>query len=577
METIESEYDVIIVGSGAGSVPCALKTMAEGKTAVIFEKLPVFGGTTSFSGGVLWVPNNPLMKEAGVEDSFDQAKLYLSSVVDYVGPSVTAERTRTFLNAGPAMVDFLRAKGMRFRRPYHDWPDYYDDAPGGSPQGRSLLADPFDIRQLGDWRHKLSIYQPLANMPLSAEEFTTLFTMRKTLAGKLKALKFAALMARDKLLGRQTIANGAAIQGRLLQIALRETIPVFLDTPTEGLWLEDGKVVGVKVRHAGQIVSVRARRGVVINAGGYGHAIAFREEHGRGRETAIRSRANPGDTGDILKEMMSLGAATENLDAAWWVITSQNVDGSWPEGAVLPNGDIVSFMHHLDLSLPHSIMVDQDGQRFCDEAGAYMEIGERMIKREQATGRGIPAWMVFDKRHRDWYPWGAMPPGKTPQSWLDSGYMKKAETLDDLAAQCGIDPQGLKAQVERFNGYCREGRDPEFNRGGRVFDRAHGDPTVKPNPSLGGIEQGPFYAVAMYPADVGTAGGVVTDAYARVMREDASVIEGLYAIGNAAASPFGRCYPGAGATIGPSMVFGFVAAMHAVGAGQLNEIVGGPV
>ena len=574
MNQIEHEYDVVIIGSGGGSVPCALKVQAEGKTVAIFEKLPVFGGTTSFSGGVLWIPNNPLMKEAGVEDSFTRAELYLQSVVDYTGPSVNADRTRSFLNAGPAMVAFLRSKGMKFRRPFHDWPDYYDDVPGGSPEGRSLLAEPLDLRQLGEWRDRLSIYAPLAHMPLSAEEFTTLFTMRKTFAGKVKALKYAALMARDKLLGRQTVTNGAAVQGRLLMIALHEKVPLFLDTPSEGLWLEGGRVIGVRVRHDGKTVSVRARRGVVINAGGYGHAIEFRENHGRGRETAIRSRANPGDMGEPLQDMMAMGAATENLDAAWWVVTSQNTDGSWPEGTTMPDGQLISFMHHLDLSLPHSIMVDQDGQRFCDEAGAYMEIGERMIARQQATGRAIPAWMIFDKRHRDWYPWGSMPPGKTPLSWIDSGYMKKADTLSDLAGLCGVDAAGLNAEVMRFNQYCRDGHDQDFNRGGRAFDRAHGDPTVKPNPNLGAIEQGPFYAVPMYPADVGTAGGVVTNAFAQVLRSDGQVIEGLYAIGNSAASPFGRCYPGAGATIGPSMVFGFVAAMHATGDNQLSEITG---
>lgn len=575
MKPIEAEYDVIIIGSGGGSVPCALKTQSEGKTAAIFEKLPVFGGTTSFSGGVLWSPNNPLMKEAGVEDSFEQAERYLNSAVDYIGPSVSADRTRSFLHAGPVMVNFLRERGMRFRRPYHDWPDYYDDLPGGSPQGRSLLADPLDLRQLGEWRGRLSIYAPLEHMPLSAEQFTTLFTMRKSFAGKMMALRYALLMARDKMLGRQTVANGAALQGRLLQIALREKIPIFLETPIKQLWLEEGKVVGIKIRRGEETVSVRARCGVVVNAGGYGHAISFREQHGHGHDAAVGSRANPGDTGDLLREMMALGAATENLDAAWWVVTSHNTDGSWPEGAVFPDGQVFSFMHHLDLSLPYSIMVDQNGLRFCDEAGAYMEIGERMIKLQQETGRGIPAWMIFDKRHRDWYPWGAMPPGKTPQSWLDSGYMKKAETLDELARLCGIDSKGLAGEITRFNGFCRAGHDADFNRGGRHFDRAHGDPTVKPNPSLGAIEQAPFYAVAMYPADVGTAGGVVTDPFARVRRDDGSVIEGLYAIGNSAASPFGRCYPGAGATIGPSMVFGFVAAMHAIRSRDLNAVIGG--
>jgi 3-oxosteroid 1-dehydrogenase len=193
-----------------------------------------------------------------------------------------------------------------------------------------------------------------------------------------------------------------------------------------------------------------------------------------------------------------------------------------------------------------------------------MEIGERMFDRQKNGGKGVPAWVIFDTRHRIWYPWGAQPPGKTPQSWIASGYMKRAATIEDLARQCGIDPQGLSAEVERFNGFCRAGKDADFGRGGRAFDRSHGDPSVKPNPSLGPIEQSPFFAVAMYPADVGTAGGVVTDEYARVRRADGSVIPGLYAVGNCAASVFGRSYPGAGASIGAAFTFGFIAAQHSV-------------
>ena len=192
-------------------------------------------------------------------------------------------------------------------------------------------------------------------------------------------------------------------------------------------------------------------------------------------------------------------------------------------------------------------MVDQDGRRFADESGAYMEIGQRMYARHEETGKCVPAWVILDSRHRDNYPWGTAQPGKTPKSWLESGYMKKADSLEDLARQCGIDWQGLQAEVDRFNGYCRTGVDPEFNRGGRAFDRAHGDPTVTPNPNLGAIERGPFYAVAMYPGDVGTAGGLVTDEHARVLRADGSVIEGLYATGQfdgvrrRSLLPGGRC------------------------------------
>jgi 3-oxosteroid 1-dehydrogenase len=202
-----------------------------------------------------------------------------------------------------------------------------------------------------------------------------------------------------------------------------------------------------------------------------------------------------------------------------------------------------------------------------------MDIGERMYERQRQTGRAIPGWTIMDRRQREYYPWGVTPPGKTPQQWLDSGYMKKADTLEKLAFACGIDPAGLAAEVVRYNGFCETGVDLDFGSGSRVFDRAHGDPTVRPNPNLGAIKEGPFYAVAMYPGDVGTAGGVVTDEYARVRRSDGSLIPGLYAVGNSTASPFGRCYPGAGASIAPAFAFGFIAAHHSAGSDELKRLL----
>lgn len=156
-------------------------------------------------------------------------------------------------------------------------------------------------------------------------------------------------------------------------------------------------------------------------------------------------------------------------------------------------------------------------------------------------------------------------PGQIPQQWLDSGYMIKADSLDELARKCSIDRQGLAATVTRFNGFCQSGVDEDFGRGSRAFDRCHGDPTVKPNPNLGSIEEGPFYAVRMYPGDVGTAGGLVTDEYARVLKEDGSTLEGLYATGNSTAGVTGRCYPGAGTSIAASFVFAYIAAQHSAG------------
>jgi 3-oxosteroid 1-dehydrogenase len=223
-------------------------------------------------------------------------------------------------------------------------------------------------------------------------------------------------------------------------------------------------------------------------------------------------------------------------------------------------------MHHLDLSLPHSIMVDQLGERFCDEAGAYMEIGQRMYQRQQQTGRAVPSWVIMDSRQRARYPWGTAAPGQVPKEWLASGYMIQAQSIEELCRKTGMDQAGLQRTLARFNGFCQSGVDSDFGRGSRAFDRCHGDPTVKPNPNLGAIEKPPFYAVRMYPGDVGTAGGLVTDEHARVLRGDGSVIPGLYATGNCTASVVGRCYPGAGASIGAAFTFGYIAAHHAAGA-----------
>jgi 3-oxosteroid 1-dehydrogenase len=420
---------------------------------------------------------------------------------------------------------------------------------------------------------RLAVYDPVVHMPIGSDEFSKLALMRRTWAGKRKAVKLGLAMLRNKVFGRRFVANGAALQGRMLQLTLRAGIPIFTQAAVTDLIQEGGRVVAVRVRHGDQVVTVRAHRGVIVNSGGFARNAQMRDKYQRAPITAEWTSASPGDTGEMLDNMIRLGAATDCMDTAWWVVTSKNVNGDWPKGAVMPDGRIFPFVHHLDLSFPFSMLVDQTGQRFCDEAGSYMEIGERMYGRQLQTGRAIPSWVIFDRRNRERYIWGSAAPGVTPQEWLDSGYMKKADTLEALASLCGIDPVGLAATAARFNEFCRTGVDTDFNRGGRAFDRSHGDPTVTPNPNLGPIEQAPFYAVAIYPGDVGTGGGVVTDEYARVLRADGTALPGLYAVGNSAASVFGRTYPGAGASIGASFTSGWIAAQHAGGAADLEHIL----
>ncbi|MFK7894604.1 MAG: FAD-dependent oxidoreductase [Myxococcota bacterium] len=563
-DRLAPDYDLVIIGSGAGSITAALAAKALGRSPVILEKQSKVGGSTAISGGVLWTPNNPLMNEEGVFDSDERARTYFDAAVPHQAPSTSPLRRETFLKTGPIVIDFLRERGMAFFRP-EGWSDYYDELPGGEPRSRCLMAPLFDARALGPWAKKLARSPVGGGLPVHSHELTDLFLVRRTWAGKKMAAVLAARMLKAKLMGEDLVSNGAALQGRLLEIALRAGIPLFTETAVRDLIIEGDRVVGVRLEGDEERI-VRARDAVLINAGGFSRNGALRKRFGRAPTGDHWTATNPGDTGEMLEACMRLDAATDNLDAFWWVITSQHTDGSWPEGTTMPDGSLAPWMHHLDLSLPHSILVDQAGERFCNESASYMEVGERMYDRHLETGGAIPSWTIFDSTHRERYPWGSALPGTTPQAWLDSGYMKKADSLEELARQCGIDASGLAKTAERWNGFCAAGVDAQFGRGNRQFDRCHGDPTVKPNPSLGALAKPPFYATAMVPSDVGTAGGLVTDEYARVLREDRSPIEGLYATGNSTASVMGRSYPGAGASIAAAFVFAFVAAHHAAGA-----------
>jgi 3-oxosteroid 1-dehydrogenase len=310
---------------------------------------------------------------------------------------------------------------------------------------------------------------------------------------------------------------------------------------------EGGRVTGVIAEHKGKRLRIGARDGVLINAGGFSHNAEMRKKYGPQPSSTAWTNANPGDTGEMIQIAERHGAALDMMDQAWWV-----------PGTVPPEGGPAN-MHNTDISKPHCIIVNRHGKRILNESGSYMENGQRLYQHD------VPAYVILDSRHRKRYAWGYFEPGKTPQSWIDSGMMKSANTLEELAQKAGIDPDGLKAEVSKFNRYCETGKDLDFNRGGRGYDNWFGDPTVKPNPNLGKIEKPPFHVMEIVPGDVGTAGGIVTDEYARVLKADGSIIPGLYATGNSTASVMGRCYPAAGASIGASFIFAWIAAHHAAG------------
>lgn len=554
---LQSEYDLVIVGSGGASMCAALYAKKHGLNPVILEKLDKIGGSTGFSGGVWWVPNSHVMKRHGIHDSSELAHRYFESVVDFKGKGTSPERTAAFIDQAPEMIQFLEDEGMRYYYP-DGWADYYDDRPGGNSHGRSLMAESFDSNKLGPWKAKLSLYPPFQVLPVPSFIGIRLMMFRTSWAARRILVQALARVVWDKLCGRTIVASGAAIQARMLEMTVLRDIPVFTGFAADHLVEEDGRVVGVEGMFEGKRTTVTGRLGVLLNTGGFARNDAMRQKYQRKPISARWSNANPGDTGEMLEEAMRLGAETENLDTAVWVPTSLNPDHSIPAGAIGKNGEEYPFMHNGDIGAPHIIMVDKGGQRYINEANSYMEIGEMMYEHN-----AIPTFAIFDDRHMKWYPWGSAMPGQKPvKQWLESGFLVKADTIDELARKAGIDPAGLAAQVERFNGFARTGVDEEFHKGERQYDRLRGDPNVKPNPCLGEISKAPFYAIRMFPADVGTFGGMVTDESARVLRKDGSVIEGLYAAGNCTSSVMGRTYPGAGASISPSFAFGYIAAKH---------------
>lgn len=539
-------YDFIIIGSGAGAVPAALVMKERGKRALIIEKQDVVGGSTAFSGGVTWIPNNDHLNAAGGNDSHERAREYLDGLIGDAGPGSSIARRDAFIDNGPEMIRFLERHGMKFM--HANWPDYYDSRPGGIALGRSLVAPLFDVNELGEWKDKLAVFPMFAGLPMGSQDGAALSTLKTTWKGKGVAVKLGLRMMENKILGKTVRGSGNALQGRLLQVALREKLEYWTGTPVIG-FVSENRVNGVIVERDGEPVTVRASCGVLINAGGFSHNLAMRERYQPKPASTKWTASNPGDTGEMIQSAMELGAAVDFMDESWWT-----------PGTFMPDGTFMGFHVPNDTAKPHSIVVDKNGNRIGNEAGAYMEMGQRMY----AAG-AVPAYVILESRNRNRYPFGMMRPGSTDKELLASGYIRQFETLDALARACGIDPAGLAKTVERFNGFAAKGVDEDFGRGASVYNRWAGDPANKPNACLGPIEKPPFYVLELQPADVGTAGGVLTDEFARVLRADGSVIEGLYATGNCTASVMGRCYPGAGASIGPSMTFGYIAARHAAG------------
>lgn len=555
MAAWDETVDFVIVGSGGGGMVAALTAQAAGASALVLEKQAKVGGSTCMSGGVVWIPDNPVMRADGIADSYDDGMAHFDAVVGDVGPASSFERRDAFLTHGPEMVSFLQGLGIGFVHCL-GYSDYYSNAKGGSDEGRAIEPVPWDGRVLGPWLDRLQpgLAQSLG-LAVKTNEARSLSHYNRSIGAFTTSARVVVRTYAARARGQALLTNGASLIGQMLAVALDRDIPVWTEAPLEDLVVEDGRVVGVRTIRDGAPALVGARRGVLLSAGGFAHNPEMRGEFGGEQPNRAKwSIANPGDTGEALRTAMRLGAQTDLMDEAWWLPSPRT--GKFGQST-------------LDQARqrPRTIYVDAAGKRFVNESNSYMEVGKAMYARDRSS-RAVPCWLVFDDRYRKRYAHLRSSPGRFPKELLRSGRLKQAWTLADLARMCGIDPDGLAETVERFNEGASRGVDPEYGRGASAYNRALGDPNPKVHPCLGPIDEAPFYACEVVPGDIGTCGGLVTDEHARVLDDHDQPIGGLYAAGNITATVMARHYLGPGASIANSMVFGYIAAQHAASAGE---------
>ncbi len=544
--------DLLVVGSGTG-MAAALAAAECGLKVLIVEKSAYVGGSTARSGGALWLPASPILEDNGAGDTMPRASTYLESVVADTAPQ---QRSAAFLaHLGDTVEMLQRATPLRFMWA-RGYSDYHPEQPGGRAAGRTCECKPFNTSVLGQYRSQLrpGVMKASIPMPTTGADYRWMNLMaRVPRKGLPLIVKRLGQGLGGLLLGRRYAAGGQALAAGLFAGVLRAGIPVWTDTALVRLTSDGTNVTGAVVEHCGQEVTVTARRGVVLAAGGFDHSMDMRwkfQSESLGEHASLGAETN---TGDAIRIAQEAGAGIDLMDQAWW----------FPAVAPLPGGAPVVML--AERSLPGSLIVDQSGKRFVNEATDYMSFGQRLLERERAGNPVESMWIVFDQKYRNSYVFGAelFPRMRIPQTWYDAGIAHRSDSLAELAGMIGMSESQFLATVRRFNEMSRAGDDSDFHRGRSAYDRYYGDPTITPNPNLRPLDNGPFYAVKMVLSDLGTCGGLRADDRARVLREDGTAVEGLYAIGNTAANAFGSTYPGAGATIAQGLVYGYIAAHDA--------------
>lgn len=544
-------YDVIVVGAGGAGLAAAITAANNGLSTVLIEKSPYWGGSTSRSGGGVWIPDNSVLRRDGVDDSREKAREYVHAII---GEHAPADRIDAYIDRGPEALDFLMAHAPLDLEWVKGYSDYYPEAPGGRLAGRSVEPRPFDARRLGDdlaTLHPQYTKAPL-NMVVLQSDYRWLNTGFRHWRGATRMAKVGTRFFWARSRNKKLIAMGAALAAELLLGLRTAGVPLRLNTALVDLISDDGRVTGVLAESQGARVEMRARHGVILASGGFEHNDEMRKKYQRSPIGSEWTTGAPSNTGDGILAGLKAGAGVSLMDDAWWGPTIP-----------LPRGPWFALSER---AVPGTFMVNARGQRFMNESLPYVEAVHRMYGGDFGHGDGegenIPAWLVFDQRCRNRYLFaGVNARAPLPKKWFESGVVVKADTIEELADKIGVPADALTATTRRFNSFARSGVDEDFGRGRSGYDHYYGDITNKPNPSLGPVDKGPFYAAKMVPGDLGTKGGIDTDADGRALRPDGSVIEGLYAAGNTSAPVMGHTYAGPGATIGPALVFAYLAAL----------------
>jgi 3-oxosteroid 1-dehydrogenase len=554
--------DVLVVGSGNGALTAALCAYELGvQDVLVIEKSELYGGTSATSGGGIWIPCSRPAQEAGATDSYAEALQYVQGATP--AGAVPLAMQETYLQEGPKMLDFLQARTrVRYESLAH-YPDYWSNLPGAKHGHRSLEPAPVarsvlkaDANNLRDTHHMMWMFDRIAMTQVDAQVLMAQLPGWKGLAARriwdhVSDVGWALTNKRSR-----RIACGCAGIARLRWSMHDRNMPLWLQAQmTELLTDDSGRVTGARVSRAGASMVVRARRAVVLAAGGFEHNQQMRDEYLPQPTDARWSAAAGTNTGDAHRAAMAVGAATRLMNGGWWCSSITAPDDPVPRLAIM------------DKSYPGNIVVTRRGRRIANESQNYITYQLEFYRRHTAADPQAPSWMIFDARSRRMYFNGPLwparfrPDKRLPKRYFTSGFITRADSISALAAQAGIDAAGLEATVTAMNEYARTGKDLEHGRGDAEYDRYYADPRIKPNPCLAPIIEPPFYAMRIDPGDFGTHGGLVTNTDAQVLRVDGQAVPGLYAVGNCAAAIL-PTYPGPGSTLGPAMTFAWQAAKH---------------